>query len=459
MRIGFFSPLPPASTGVADYSAALLSELRKHGDVVVNAPDCDIALYHVGNNHLHREIYQRALAHPGVVVLHDASLNHFFLGALDEAAYVEEFVFNYGEWTRGLAQDLWTNRARSAADPRYFEYPMLKRLVTASRAIIVHNPAALRIVRAHDPIPSVRVPLHDCRGSESAVDAAPTRGGRGVGGSGVDGRGVGGGRVGGGRVGGGGVGGGGADAAPSRDSHGAVLKAREAVEIPHLFVPPALPSAIDTLRLRAELGLGPRTLLAGVFGHLRESKRLHAILRTMDRLWDSGVDIKLLVQGAFASSDLERAISPLLKNHPRILRQGHLSEPDFWRYAAATDVCLNLRFPTAGETSGIAIRMMGIGKTVVFNTGDETSRFPDGSCLRVDHGPAEEAMLADYLRWLASSPEAAREIGRRAAAHISRDHALDRVASQYWEVLSKSREADPRCPPASLASESPTAED
>ena len=56
MRIGFFSPLPPASTGVADYSAALLSELRKHGDVVVNSPACDIALYHVGNNHLHREI-------------------------------------------------------------------------------------------------------------------------------------------------------------------------------------------------------------------------------------------------------------------------------------------------------------------------------------------------------------------------------------------------------------------
>jgi glycosyltransferase involved in cell wall biosynthesis len=283
---------------------------------------------------------------------------------------------------------------------------MLKRLVTASRSIIVHNPAALRIIFAHDPIPPVGVPLHDCRVSDSAVGAAPDRDGNG--GAGNEGGG-----------------------------HRGEGLGTKTFEIPHLFVPPALPSAIDTLRLRAELGLGPRTLLAGVFGHLRESKRLHAILRAMNRLWESGVDIKLLVQGAFASSDLERAISPILENHPRILRRGHLSELDFWRYAAATDVCLNLRFPTAGETSGIAIRMIGIGKTVIFSGGDETTRFPNNACLRVDHGPAEEAMLADYLRWLASSPEVAREIGRQGAAHIAREHSIERVASLYWDALAK----------------------
>jgi len=366
IKLGFFSPLPPAPTGVADYSAALLSALRKHGDVEVDAPNADIALYHIGNNHLHRDIYLRALAHPGIVVLHDAVLNHFFLGTLDQAGYVEEFVFNYGEWTRGLAQELWTNRARSAADPRYFDYPMLKRLVTASRTIIVHNPAAARIVRAHD------------------------------------------------------------------------RQARIA-EIPHLFVPPALPVVVDTLRFRAQLGLGPRTLLAGVFGHLRESKRLCAILRTMDRLWKSGVDVKLLVQGAFVSSDLERALTPLLENNPRILRVGHLSEPDFWRWAAAADVCINLRFPAAAETSGIAVRMMGSGKTVVFSAGEETLRFPEGSCLRVDPGPGEETMLADYLLWLAADRDAREEIGRRAAVHIAREHAIERVAVKYWDAINRSR--------------------
>ena len=48
-------------------------------------------------------IYARALEQPGVVVLHDAVLHHFLLGQLDETRYVDEFVFNYGEWNRGLA--------------------------------------------------------------------------------------------------------------------------------------------------------------------------------------------------------------------------------------------------------------------------------------------------------------------------------------------------------------------
>jgi glycosyltransferase involved in cell wall biosynthesis len=370
VKVGFFSPLPPAPTGVADYSAALLSELRKHGDVGVGEQDADVVLYHIGNNHLHREIYRRAAVHqgvhPGVVVLHDAVLNHFFLGTLDRAGYVEEFVFNYGEWNRGLAEDLWANRARSAADPRYFEYPMLKRLVTASRTVIVHNPAAARIVLAHDP--QARI-----------------------------------------------------------------------VEIPHLYVPPALPALVDTLRFRAQLGLGPRTLLAGVFGHLRESKRLCAILRTMNRLWESNIDVKLLVQGAFTSSDLERAMTPLLRNNPRILRTGHLPELEFWRWAAAADVCINLRFPAAAETSGIAIRLMGIAKTVIFSAGEETLRYPENACLRVDPGPGEETMLADYLLWLAADREAGQEIGRRAAAHIAREHAIERVAGQYWNAINRSR--------------------
>ncbi len=366
MKVGFFSPLPPARTGVADYSAGLLEALRRRGTVEVNAADADVALYHLGNNLEHREIYRRAIERhieqPSVVVLHDAVLNHFFLGTLSEEAYIEEFVYNYGEWDRGLAQDLWKNRARSAADPRYFEYPMLKRLAARSRAIIVHNPAAARAVARHH--------------AQACV-----------------------------------------------------------VEIPHLFVPPELPDPVDRMRFRAELGLGPRTLLAGVFGHLRESKRLTTILRAMERVWKTGADVKLLVQGAFASTDLERSMLPLIEDNPRILRVGALPEREFWRWASAADVCINLRFPRASESSGIAVRMMGIGKTVIFTEGEEIARLPENARLAVETGIGEEALLADYLLWLVEDRRAREEIGRRACAHIAREHAIEKVAAQYWDVL------------------------
>ena len=78
MKIGFHSPLPPARTGVAEYSFALKKALETTDTIEVNSSNADIDLYHIGNNQLHAAIYQKALSKPGVVVLHDAVLQHFF---------------------------------------------------------------------------------------------------------------------------------------------------------------------------------------------------------------------------------------------------------------------------------------------------------------------------------------------------------------------------------------------
>jgi glycosyltransferase involved in cell wall biosynthesis len=366
MKVGFFSPMPPAPSGVADYSAALLPLLRCCGAVDIAPSECDIALYHVGNNTLHRAIYHQAITRPGVVVLHDAVLQHLMLGMLDSCQYIEEFVYNYGESSRGLGRELWEQRARSGADVRYFAHPMLKRIATVSRAVIVHNPAAAALVSQHAP--------------QSQV-----------------------------------------------------------FEIPHFFEPPVLPSADETMRFRASLGVTPETLLIGAFGHQRETKRLAVLLRAFQQ---SSANTRLLVSGEFVSSTFESAIAPRL-HHPRVIRAPYLPEPEFWRYAAASDLCINLRYPSAAETSGIAIRMMGIGKPVVFTAGEALDRIPANACLRIDAGPEEEKMLAGYIAWLAGNREAGLEIGRRAAAHIAQHHAAERVAREYWNVLVGARQAQP----------------
>ena len=92
MKVSFFAPPPGTRSGIADYAASLERALVKNGVTKAGPGDGDVALYHLGNNQLHREIYERAVKEPGVVVLHDAVLQHFFLGALDEAEYVEEIL-------------------------------------------------------------------------------------------------------------------------------------------------------------------------------------------------------------------------------------------------------------------------------------------------------------------------------------------------------------------------------
>jgi glycosyltransferase involved in cell wall biosynthesis len=361
MTVGFHSPLPPARTGVADYASALLAALRQRGRVEVDSSDADVCLYHLGNNPLHAGIYRRALEKPGVIVLHDAVLHHLLLGTLDKGAYVEEFVYNYGEWHRDLAHALWAQRARSGSDHRYFERPMLRRVAEASRAVIVHNPAAARMALAHAP--GARV-----------------------------------------------------------------------YQIPFLGAPAPSMLAAGVLRLRQELGVGRRTFLFAVLGYLRESKRLTVILRAFDEVRGQGVDAALLIAGEFISSDLARAAAPLMER-PDVLRVGRTSDRDFRMLAAATDACINLRYPAAGETSAISVALMGIGKPVIVTESEEVAGFPEAVCLRVVPGVAERDELVHHMILLARCPGLAREIGRRAAAHIQERHSVERVADSYWEIL------------------------
>jgi hypothetical protein len=363
VTVGFFAPLPPARTGVAAYASVLLRHLRGRGHVEVEPGRADVNLYHLGNNQLHREIYRRAILEPGVVVLHDAVLHHFFLGVLSEADYVEEFVYNYGEWTRDLAVTFWRRRAGSATDNRYFQYPMLRRVCETSRCVIVHNPAAAASARRHAP--------------QSRI-----------------------------------------------------------VEIPHLFEPPPEPSPAKIAQTRRGLGLDQQTILAGVFGHLRESKRILPILRAFERLHsDQAV---FLLAGDIGSRDLSRAIEPFL-TATNIRRIPYLPEHDFWSLAFATDICLNLRYPAAGESSGIATRFMGIGKPVFLTDSEEVSRIPETACIRIESGMREEAQVEDILRWLCRMPHYGREIGANAASYVREYHSIDPIADLYWHTLSDAR--------------------
>jgi glycosyltransferase involved in cell wall biosynthesis len=365
VKVGFYSPLPPARTGVADYSARLLEGLQPYGEVWTSPArrprPCDVALYHLGNNNLHAAIYRQAIERPGVVVLHDAVLHHFLLGVLEPDVYVEEFVYNYGAWNRGLAADLWQYRAGSASDGRYFQFPMLKRIVERSRAVIVHNPAAARAVKAHTP--------------QTAV-----------------------------------------------------------VEIPHHFSPPEQPSEAANARYRESLGFRAGDFVLGVFGYLRESKRLATILDVFAALRRERPESALLIAGAFVSRDLECALAPLL-GRPGIVYRPHLPEREFWLAAGAVDACINLRYPSAGETSAIAIRLMGIGKPVLVTESEECARFPADACLRIASGLEERDSLWSNLVLLTSIPRVGRAIGQRGAGYIHAHHTLEQVARQYWDTL------------------------
>ena len=147
IKIAFFSPLPPARSGIADYSAALLEELQTLAKVEVfsakpsgfRPSDFDVSLYQIGNNVYHDFCYEAALEHPGVVVVHEANLHHL----------IADITIKRGDWDsymRAIEQEgnpealQYAQRVRALeVPPDYQGLPMLRRLLTGSKAAIVHS--------------------------------------------------------------------------------------------------------------------------------------------------------------------------------------------------------------------------------------------------------------------------------------------------------------------------------
>ena len=155
MRVAFFSPMPPSKSGIADYSAALVEPLSELVDLQVfsEQPDnfepskFDIPIYQIGNNQFHSFAYDRALAFPGVVVLHEANLHHLIAERTiknnDWDGYLRELEFDGGVQAATYGQ-----RVRALeVGPDYEGVPMLRRILQASRGIIVHSHFVERAVR------------------------------------------------------------------------------------------------------------------------------------------------------------------------------------------------------------------------------------------------------------------------------------------------------------------------
>jgi glycosyltransferase involved in cell wall biosynthesis len=151
MKVAYYSPLPPSRSGIADYSALLLPELRKRMDVVVaragrrrRDPNADVALYHVGNDpEAHGWIVEALRRRPGVVVLHELVLHHLVIGLTlargDSSAYLTAMEREGGLVGRLLAHASIDHRVSPVWDTRPQDFPLAGEVLEHATAAIVHS--------------------------------------------------------------------------------------------------------------------------------------------------------------------------------------------------------------------------------------------------------------------------------------------------------------------------------
>lgn len=190
MKINWFSPLPPTSSGIADYTVRLLPFLRERAEVTLwtdqqewdEALDkicevcvfdpgrvpwhemnrADATVYHMGNHpHYHGAIWRVSRQLAGTVVLHDLRLHHFFMMLYSEAGAAHEYLSQmeryYGRHGVTAAESL-LNGGRTL-DDMSADFPLTGLAIENALGVLVHTREAFDRLKSEAEIPVALAPL------------------------------------------------------------------------------------------------------------------------------------------------------------------------------------------------------------------------------------------------------------------------------------------------------------
>ncbi len=377
-RVAYFSPLPPARSGIAGYSAELLPHLAGLIDVSLFATEpervesaglpvrpaadfpalrgsFDLPLYQMGNSDQHEWMVETMMRHPGVVVLHDYFLHHF-------VAHHTLVAGRWGAYGRELEYELEGHGRALARAIRYdgvpaplFELPMNRRILDTALGVIVHSRFAAEMARRARP----GLPL---------------------------------------------------------------------------AVVPALVEAHPGASRRADLGLPDDAVLFAGYGQITPEKQIDAALSAFAALTEQRPDIHYLLVGeAHPAVDVDGLVVRLGLGG-RVHTTGYVAERQaFIDWIHTADVVVNLRRPTVGETSAIALRAMAAARPLVVYDHGWYAELPDEAALKVP--PGDEAALRAALATLAASAELRRSMGQAGLAYVQANCTPPQVAARYVEFI------------------------
>ena len=408
MRLALATPLPPATSGIADYVAELAPHLAERAELTLfhegaepaaelaarfpcrpvaelagalDRGGFDAVVYQLGNSAEHHErIYRTLLERPGVVVLHEYMLHHLVreltLVRGDAAAYVEEMRYAAGETGRAAARRL--------LDTHYpvdvWAFPLFERVVDRSLGVLVHSEFTRRRILASRPLARVAA-------GPMPVDLDALR----------------------------------------------------------------PPTPAERAAARSALGVAPDAPLLASFGFVTPNKHLEPALAAFARLRAERPAARFAVVGEVSPYyDFEEVLSRV--GSAGVTVTGRVPLERLHEWMAACDVAVNPRHPTGGETSATLFRLLALARPTVVTDAGSFAELPEGTVAKIEVGPEEEAQLAALFRRLFDDPGLAAALGRCGRREVERGHAPGAVAERYLRFLAEARQVEPpTAPPPPLA--------
>jgi len=379
LRLAYVSPLPPQTSGIADYSADLLTALARHYDItlvsetettdvrlwafarlspkefLLKAGQFDRVLYQIGNSSFHRFQMEDLLPRvPGMVVLHDA------------------FLSDYLNW---LPRPNEQRDGFRAALLQSHGYPALRFDAERGReATLQHYPCSLSVL-------------------ESAVGVI------------------------------------------QHSHHGvAVLSEHFGTEsmssvsvIPLLRADRPRP---DRKTARATLGLMDDEFVVCSFGYVTRLKRPELLAGAWRQ---AGLAGRLVFAGGVSEEVQQETISD---ERAGIVFTGRLSRDLYDAWLAAADVAIQWRTGSRGESSAAVADVLLAGLPLIVNCHGSAAELPNDVVLGLPDD-ADSSELAATLAALMRDPARRTALGAAGRAYAKRELAPQAIAQAYFDAIER----------------------
>lgn len=183
--------------------------------------------------------------------------------------------------------------------------------------------------------------------------------------------------------------------------------------------------------LRDRLDLPPDACLFGSFGVVSHTKQLEAALAAFAEVRAAAPNCVYLIVGEWDPRDVDLpALVERLNLADSVRCLGHVPTlREFLGWLAAVDVVINLRHPTVGETSAVALRALVTGRALVVYDHGWYAELPADVCVKLP--PLDHAALTAAMRMLAADPQARAALGRRGETYVRERHAPAAAATAY----------------------------
>jgi glycosyltransferase involved in cell wall biosynthesis len=383
-RLAMHSPLPPARSGIADYTAELVGPLREHYDIELVCDQPEVALppilsdvpvrsvawfreharefdrivYQFGNSMFHAHMFELLREHPGVVVLHDffltGVLNWMDTVGLEPGALEEALFASHG-------RDAVDDSRATGRDAAARKYPANREVLQRATGVIVHSRHAI----------------------ESAMRWYGTEAASGL------------------------------------------------RQVPLLH---GAPASVDKERARRELGIEPDEFLVCTFGHVAETKlNVRAIEAWRASPLAQDRTCRFVTVGGDRppyGDEVRRA----LRGADRASITGFVDRATYERYLAASDVAVQLRVGARGETSAGVLDALAFGVPVIANANGSNAEYPDDVVCKL---PDEftDAQLIAALQRLHTDPAERQGLSSAARAWVREHHDPRHVATLYRDAI------------------------